>query len=277
MNANATDGRSAISAPKVFVVDDDHQACKAVQTLVQTMGLPCESFPSAEEFLAAYDGHRPACLVTDVRMLGMSGLELQEQLNKMGINMSVVVLTAYANTTTTVRAMRNGALTLMEKPCDDDVLWEAIRAGIAADQQTWELEQQKLSVQQRLQLLTPKEREVLEFIVAGNANKVIANRLDVSVRTVENHRQKIFQKMQADSLAELVRMASYGGNRFRFSADVAGWNTAQTALFQEQNHGDLRVPAIDRRDLRIVASRWLPTIKLLASSNNLRLLGQNRC
>ncbi len=193
--------------PKVYVVDDDQQACKAVLALVQTMGLPAESFSSAEDFLDAYDDHRPACLVTDVRMLGMSGLELQERLNELGVTISVVVLTAFASTTTTVRAMRNGALTLMEKPCDDDHLWEAIRTGIAADEQNWELEQRRASIQQRLDSLTPKEREVLEYVVAGNANKVIANRLDVSIRTVENHRQKIFQKMQALSLAELVRMA----------------------------------------------------------------------
>ena len=197
--------------PKVYVVDDDQQACKAVLTLVQTMGLTAESFSSAEEFLATYDGHRPACLVTDVRMLGMSGLELQERLNELGITISVVVLTAFANTTTTVRAMRNGALTLMEKPCDDDLLWEAIRTGIAADERNWEQEQRRADICHRLSELTPKEREVLEFIVVGLANKVIANRLDVSVRTVENHRQKIFHKMKANSLAELVRMALTAG------------------------------------------------------------------
>ncbi len=193
--------------PKVYVVDDDQQACKAVLALVQTMGVPAESFASAEQFLTAYDGYRPACLVTDVRMLGMSGLELQERLNELGISISVVVLTAFASTPTTVRAMRNGALTLMEKPCNDDLLWEAIRSGIAADGQNWELEKRRGVIQQRLDLLTPKEREVLEFVVAGHANKVIAGKLDVSIRTVENHRQKIFQKMQATSLAELVRMA----------------------------------------------------------------------
>jgi len=199
--------RTMSSQPKVYVVDDDQQASKAVLTLVQTMGMPAESFASAEEFLAAYDGHRPACLVTDVRMLGMSGLELQEQLNELGISISVVVLTAFASTPTTVRAMRNGALTLMEKPCDDDLLWEAIRTGIAADQQNCELDQRRVVIKQRIDSLTRKEREVLEYIVAGHANKVIAGKLDVSVRTVENHRQKIFHKMKADSLAELVRMA----------------------------------------------------------------------
>lgn len=211
MSANLGNDMPAAVQPKVYVVDDDQQACKAVLTLVQTMGLPAESFSSAEEFLESFDGHRPACLVTDVRMLGMSGLELQERLNELGISISVVVLTAFASTPTTVRAMRNGALTLMEKPCDDDLLWEAIRMGIAADERNWELEQRKGTIQQRLGELTPKEREVLNYIVDGLANKVIANRLDVSVRTVENHRQKIFHKMKADSLAELVRMSLAAG------------------------------------------------------------------
>lgn len=199
------------SKPKVYVVDDDQQACKAVLTLVKTMGLTGDSFASAEQFLEEYDGYRPACLVTDVRMLGMSGLELQERLNQLGISISVVVLTAFASTQTTVRAMRNGALTLMEKPCDDDQLWEAIRAGIAADTQQWEQERHRQSILKRFDELTPKEREVLNYVVAGHANKVIASKLDVSVRTVENHRQRVFQKMEAESLAELVRLSIEAG------------------------------------------------------------------
>jgi two-component system response regulator FixJ len=195
----------------IYVVDDDQQARKAVQTLVRAMGVQAEGFESAEEFLSGYDGHRPACLVTDVRMLGMSGLELQERLNQMGVTMSVVVLTAFASTPTTVRAMRNGALTLMEKPCDDDELWDAIRTGLAADVHNYEQERRLASILQKLELLTPKERQVLEYIVAGDANKVVARKLDVSIRTVENHRHKIFHKMNADSLAELVRIALAAG------------------------------------------------------------------
>lgn len=195
----------------IYVVDDDQQARKAVQTLVRAMGVKAEGFESAEEFLSDYNGHRPACLVTDVRMLGMSGLELQERLNQMGVTMSVVVLTAFASTPTTVRAMRNGALTLMEKPCDDDELWDAIRTGLAADVQNYEMERRRDSILQKLELLTPKERQVLEYIVAGDANKVVARKLDVSIRTVENHRHKIFHKMNADSLAELVRIALAAG------------------------------------------------------------------
>lgn len=195
----------------VYVVDDDQQARKAVLSLVKAMGVSAIPYASAEEFLNNYDGRRPACLVTDVRMLGMSGLELQERLNELGINISVVVLTAFASTPTTVRAMRNGALTLMEKPCDDDELWDAVRMGLQVDQQNWEMQQSREELLQRFESLTPKERQVLEYIVAGDANKVVARKLDVSIRTVENHRQKIFQKMQADSLAELVRMALNAG------------------------------------------------------------------
>ncbi|MDZ4659506.1 MAG: response regulator [Bythopirellula sp.] len=191
----------------VYIVDDDEQVRKAVMALVEAMGVSSESYPSAEEFLRAYDGRRPACLVTDVRMLGMSGLELQERLLDMGLSMSVIVLTAFATTPTTVRAMRNGALTLMEKPCNDDELWDAVRRGLTNDRENYELEQQRANLKQRLAELTPKEREVLDLMIAGDANKVIARKLDCSIRTVENHRQKVFQKMSADSLAELVRMA----------------------------------------------------------------------
>ena len=191
----------------VYVVDDDQQVRKSVVALVSAMGVKSEEYASAEEFLVAYDGQRPACLVTDVRMLGMSGLELQEELANKGISISVVVLTAFATTPTTVRAMRNGALTLMEKPCDDDVLWDAIRTGLANDAKNAELEKHRGAILERLATLTPKERQVLEFIVSGDPNKVVARKLDVSIRTVENHRQKIFQKMKADSLAELVRFS----------------------------------------------------------------------
>lgn len=191
----------------VFIVDDDEQVRKAVKALVEAMGVTSETYPSAEDFLRAYDGRRPACLVTDVRMLGMSGLELQERMIEQGLSMSVIVLTAFATTPTTVRAMRNGALTLMEKPCNDDELWDAIRRGLANDLENFQLEQQRSNLKLRLESLTPKEREVLDLMISGDANKVIARKLDCSIRTVENHRQKVFQKMEADSLAELVRMA----------------------------------------------------------------------
>lgn len=192
--------------PAVFVVDDDAQARKAVTTLVEAMGVETLGFNAAEEFLQQYDGRRPACLVTDVRMIGMSGLELQEELLRRGINISVVILTGFATTPGTVRAMRNGALTLLEKPCRDDELWEAIRDGLAADRNAMSAQIELDESRRRFDSLSAKEREVLTHVAAGEANKVIARRMNVSLRTVELHRQNVFQKMGADSLAELVRM-----------------------------------------------------------------------
>ena len=192
--------------PTVYVVDDDAQARKAVTTLIEAMGVTTQGFNSAEEFLAGYDGRRPACLVTDVRMIGMSGLELQEELIRRGVDISVVVLTGFATTPGTVRAMKNGALTLLEKPCRDDELWEAIRDGLAADREARSAQANVGEIQARFDSLTVKERDVLAHVAAGEANKVIARRMDVSLRTVELHRQNVFQKMGADSLAELVRM-----------------------------------------------------------------------
>jgi two-component system response regulator FixJ len=192
--------------PVIFVVDDDNQVRKAVMALVGAMGVDTHGYASAEEFLAEYDGRRPACLVTDVRMLGMSGLELQEELLRRGESIPVIVLTAFASTPGTVRAMKNGAVTLLEKPCRDDELWEAVRDALAADRQALAREQAREDVRRRLDTLTGKEREVMEYITAGDANKVVARKLGCSVRTVELHRRGVFQKMAADSLAELVRM-----------------------------------------------------------------------
>lgn len=201
MNANYAEVE-----PVVYIVDDDEQARRSVATLVKTMNLAAICFESAEEFLAAYDGRRPACLVTDVRMLGMSGLELQEELHRRGLKLSVVVVTGFATTAGTVRAMRHGALTLLEKPCADGELWEAIRDGLTADRLAVVADQALDDVRRRFATLTAKEREVLALVAAGDANKIIARRMNVSLRTVELHRQNIFTKTGADSLAELVRM-----------------------------------------------------------------------
>ena len=190
----------------VHVVDDDDQARKAVSALIRAAGTPVIGYASAEEFLIRYDGRRPACLVTDVRMLGMSGLELQEELRLRGIDLPVVVLTAFATTGATVRAMQNGALTLLEKPCDDDELWGAVRNALAIDREATATRESIDELRRRRELLTAKEREVLACMAVGDPNKVIARKLGISVRTVEVHRRTVFQKMAADSLAELIRM-----------------------------------------------------------------------
>jgi FixJ family two-component response regulator len=192
--------------PVIFVVDDDDQARKAVMALIGAMGVETLGYASAEDFLAHYQGRRPACLVTDVRMLGMSGLELQEELRRRGATMPVIVLTAFASTPATVRAMKNGAVTMLEKPCRDDELWEAVRDGLAAERQTLAANVTRDDLRRRLATLSGKERDVLQYITAGDANKVVARKMGVSVRTVEIYRRGVFQKMGADSLAELVRL-----------------------------------------------------------------------
>ncbi len=173
--------------------------------LIRSMGLPTASFASGEEFIARYKQDRPGCLITDVRMLGMSGLELQDALKQRGITLPVIVITAHARTRLTVRAMKQGAVTLLEKPYEDDDLWDAVREALKLDEQLRHNHKRREEQRRRLATLTDKEREVLDEILAGHPNKVIARQLDVSLRTVENRRQKVFAKMQANSVAELVQ------------------------------------------------------------------------
>ena len=194
------------STDVVYVVDDDEASREAVASLVAEMGVNARAFESAEAFLEGYDNHRPACLVTDVRMLRMSGLELQEELLKRGHSIATIVLTAYADTQVTVRAIKNGAVTLLEKPCRELELWDAIRNALAEDARKYQADQHRQDLSNRLEKLTPAEHEVLELIIAGEPNKAIASKLDVSVRTVEVRRQNLYAKMQADSVAELVRL-----------------------------------------------------------------------
>jgi two-component system, LuxR family, response regulator FixJ len=192
--------------PAVFVVDDDEQARRSVCALVCSMGVRAESFASAEEFLDFYVKGSPGCLVTDMRMLGMSGQELLEELKRRKILLPVIVLTAYASTPVTVLAIQAGAVTLLEKPYQDDSLWDAIRKGLAQDIAIRPEQERRQEIRRRSDKLTPAELKVMEMMVQGKPNKAIARRLHVSIRTVENRRREIFVKMQADSVAELVRM-----------------------------------------------------------------------
>ena len=190
----------------IYVVDDDERARGSVCALVASMGLESKSFSSAEDFLSFYQTDKPGCLVTDIRMLGMSGLELQVELTDMGSLLPVIVLTAFATTPMTVQAIQLGAITLLDKPYLDDDLWNAIRKALAQDARKRVEVAHRQAIRERINQLTPSEREVLSFVVAGKPNKVIANRLDVSVRTVENRRSEIYTKLRADSVVDLVRM-----------------------------------------------------------------------
>jgi FixJ family two-component response regulator len=192
--------------PTIFVVDDDEQARSSVCALVRSMGMSAESFASAEDFLNRYTPGRPGCLVTDYRMLGMSGLELQEELIRRNIALPVIVLTAYARTSVAVQAMKAGAVTMLDKPYAEDDLWDAIRKALAQGAVAQTKAARREEFRRRIAALAPSERAVMDLIVGGDANKVIANKLGVSLRTVENRRHEVLEKMHADSVAELVRM-----------------------------------------------------------------------
>lgn len=196
--------------PTIFVVDDNQPARDSVCALVRSMNLTAESYESAEAFLADYT-ERPGCLVTDVRMLGMSGLELLDKLNEMNSQLPIIILTAYATTPLTVRAMQSGAITILDKPYQDDELWNAIRRALTIQSKRRVEFARRQEILDRIATLSPGEVAVLKLLVQGKANKVIARRLDVSVRTVENRRRDIYIKMRADSAAELVRMVIESG------------------------------------------------------------------
>ena len=189
----------------VFIVDDDPHARESVRALVRSMGEPAITFPSAEDFLNRYE-NQPGCLITDYRMGGINGIEMQEELHRRGYNLPVIVVTAYARTQLTVQAMQNGAITLLDKPYDDDDLWQAIRQALATDARQRSHGEQLAMIRDRLDSLTDKERLVLDLMIQGNANKTMANELDVSLRTIENRRRSIFTKFEANSVAELVSL-----------------------------------------------------------------------
>ncbi len=196
--------------PVVFVVDDDARARNSVCALVCSLGLRAEAFSSAEEFLACRNSGCPGCVVTDIRMTGMSGLDLQDWLAEQGIQLPVIVLTAYPRTRSTVRAIKAGAVTLLEKPYDDEELWDAIRKALAQEAAGRAEARRRCEIRERAALLTPTQRTVMNLIVQGKPNKIIAKQLNMSTRTIESRRHEVFAKMMVESVAELVRLAIEG-------------------------------------------------------------------
>jgi len=190
----------------VFVVDDDQAMRNSLKWLIESVGMQVESFASADEFLAQYQPGRAGCLVLDVRMPGMSGLDLQEYLVENNIHIPVVIITGHGDVPMAVRAMKSGAIDFIEKPFNDEVLLDAIRRATAYEEQQRSQHVENLHIQERLSHLTPREHEVMEMVTEGRSNKEIANALGVSAKTIEAHRARVMEKMQAGSLAELVRM-----------------------------------------------------------------------
>lgn len=192
----------------VFIVDDDEAVRHSLALLVKSMSLRAETFESARAFLDQHDPTRPGCLVLDIRMPLMSGLELQQQIAERGIAIPIIFITGHGDVSMAVQAMRAGAVDFVEKPFKDQDLLDRINQALALDRSRRAAADQREAIRGRFAALTPREHEVMRRIVHGQANKVIAVELGVSERTVEIHRAKVMSKTGAKSLAELVAMAT---------------------------------------------------------------------
>jgi FixJ family two-component response regulator len=190
----------------VFVVDDDDAVRTSLRLLLKSVGLPVETFGSAQEFLDAFDADRAGCLVLDIRMPGMSGLELQQKLNELHAITPIVFITGHGDVPMAVEAMQHGAVDFIQKPFRDQDLIDRINQALERDKENRAGLKERDAIRRRMEQLTPREREVLDLVTQGKANKVIAGDLNVSQRTVEIHRARVMEKMGASSLAHLVRM-----------------------------------------------------------------------
>jgi FixJ family two-component response regulator len=193
--------------PVVFVIDDDRMIRDGLQGLIRSVGLRVETFASAEDFLAAKRPDVPACLVLDVRMPGVSGLDLQLKLSEAGIHIPIIFITGHGDIPMSVRAMKEGAYEFLTKPVRGQDLLDAIQKAIASDRERRKEREELNEVRERFNTLTPREKEVLNLVVAGLLNKQIADQLGMSELTVKTHRAHVMEKTNAESLAHLVRMS----------------------------------------------------------------------
>lgn len=194
--------------PTVFVVDDEPAIRDSLAMLLRSVGLASRTFPSAPAFLEASDASAPGCVVADVRMPGMSGLELQEALRARAVRLPVIIITGHGDIAMAVRAMKAGAADFIEKPFNEQVLLDAVHRALAQSRaDAAPPGSNRGEIEARMATLTPREHEVMLLIAEGRPNKVVATRLGLSTRTVEVHRAKVMEKTGARSLAELVRMA----------------------------------------------------------------------
>ena len=191
----------------VFVVDDDPSVLKGLSRLLRSAGLQAATYGSPEEFLSRYDPAAPGCLVLDVAMPGVDGLELQRRLAEAGCPLPIVFITGHGDVATSVRAMRGGALNFLTKPVNDEELLAAVGEAVDKDRRVRRAQADMALVRERLATLTPRERDVLDQVVAGKLNKQIAGELGIVEKTIKVHRAHVMEKMGARSLAELARMA----------------------------------------------------------------------
>lgn len=188
--------------PTVFVVDDEPQMLTLLRVLLADAGYVTETYPSAEEFLAAYDPMRPGCLLLDIRMAGMNGLQLQEALARRNVSIPIIMISAFADVPDIVKAIQGGAVDFLKKPFTEQALLERVGAAMTIDAQRRMQERESRS---KLAVLTPREREVMDRLLVGKSTKEIARELGISRTTADKHRAKVFEKLEADSIVDLVR------------------------------------------------------------------------
>ncbi|WP_457674556.1 response regulator transcription factor [Thiolapillus sp.] len=193
-------------AATVFIVDDDQEVRQALALLMESVGLQVETFESGNDFLQQFDPEQPGCLILDVRMPGMSGLELQARLAAEAIHPPVIIITGHGDVPMAVRAVQAGAVDFIEKPFNDQALLDSVHRALDLDARKRGRASKLAEIRARLATLTPREQEVMKMVVAGKRNKVIALELSVSQSTVEAHRARVMDKMEARSLSDLMRM-----------------------------------------------------------------------
>jgi len=198
---------SAHSVPTVFIVDDDAGVRESLQELLESVGLHSQSFGTAQEFLATAHGDVPSCLILDVRLPGISGLDLQHELKRQRINIPVIFLTAHADVPMSVKAMKSGAVEFLTKPFRQQDLLDAVQRSLTRARSLREKERELTELRQRWERLGVREREVMNLVVSGMLNKQVAAELVASEATIKMYRSQVMKKMQAKSLPELVRMA----------------------------------------------------------------------
>lgn len=199
------------TASTVFVVDDDPAVLKSLSRLLRSAQLNVATFASAQEFLEQHDPRAPGCLVLDVSMPGLNGLELQESLSTKGSAIPIIFLTGHGDVPTSVRAMKHGALDFLSKPVNDEGLLNAVHTALEKDRIAQEARAQVDAIRERVAALTPREHEVLIHVVSGQLNKQIASDLGAAEKTIKIHRARVMEKMKVQSVAELVRVAGRTG------------------------------------------------------------------
>ena len=201
--------------PVVFIVDDDPSIRSLLCKLIQSVGLQAEAFASSGEFLSQPPPAGPACLVLDVRMPGLSGLDLQERLAQLGLDIPIIFITGFGNVPQSVRAMKAGAVDFLQKPFENQTLLDAVNRALERDRTARLRHEEIHEIEARLATLTPREHEVFNLVATGLANKQVADELGLSEKTVKIHRGHVMQKMEARTFADLVRMAERANRKAR--------------------------------------------------------------